>query len=218
MRGVACLLVCAEWASLCECGRPRWRCRCAAVARRHWGDPGNGDPALGHCAKTNASSGLGVTGLFRLLLLCITRVFYVDFMPDANDPDLIVERIDDDIRRVQDRAEKMNELSQASARVRGASASQQRDLAVEVDSAGRVTKLQIANQALSRGGSRVAAELMELFARAHQHAQEQMLETATGLLGEGDPVLEVLGQDAPQSRTRDTPQLGVVPRKSGGLW
>lgn len=145
-------------------------------------------------------------------------------MDVSGGPDEAVSGVNDDVQRVQDRAEQLGVLAASSARVRGAAVSRGRDLVVEVDASGRVTKLQIANQALSRGGTRIGSELMDLLRLAHQDAQAQVLHAATALLGE-DPVLDMLrpeavedqGLGAPGVWGVDAPRLGVSP-KSGGLW
>lgn len=143
---------------------------------------------------------------------------YIGAVRGSDDIGLIVTSIEDDIRRVQDRDEHMRQLSMASEGVRGSAISRQRDLLVEVDAAGRATKLQIVNQALSRGGTQVSAELMKLFTQAHQDAQGQILEAARVMLGESDPVLEMRRPEVSKSCVPESPRLGVVQRKTGGLW
>lgn len=154
---------------------------------------------------------------------------YVSSVPISDDPDAMIAGIEDDVRRVRDRAERMGELAAASESVRGSAASQGRDLVVEVEASGRVTKLQISNQALSRGGTRIGSDLMDLLGQAHQDAQAQVLHAAIGALGDDDPLLAMLRPDASENHgavalesrglgLSGVAGLGVVPRKSGGLW
>lgn len=109
--------------------------------------------------------------------------------PDA---DAAIARVEDDIRRAQERAERLPSLVAAAAAVRGTATSRRRDLAVEVDQSGAIVDLRISDAALDLGGSRLSAEIVALTAEARADAQRQVLEAATELLGEDDPAVATL--------------------------
>jgi hypothetical protein len=106
------------------------------------------------------------------------------------DADAAIEKVADDVRRAQTRAERMPQLQAAAAAVRGRAISRQRDIAVVVSQTGQITELRIHDQALERGGSRLAADLIQLVDQARVDLQRQMLDVAVDLLGEDDPLVE----------------------------
>lgn len=126
-------------------------------------------------------------------------------------PDDAIARVEDDIRRAQQRAERMSQLRSEAEAVRGSAISRQRDIEVEMDHTGQVTGVIINDQALDRGGRRVAADIMELLGRARQDVQAQMLEVASRLLGEDDPLLDML-------RPAEAEGEGRSPQSSGRGW
>ena len=129
--------------------------------------------------------------------------------------DEVEGRIQEDVRRALQRAERMPELVAATQAARGRAVSRERDISVEVDHTGQVTSLQIANEALRRGGTRLAAEILSLLNQARHEVQKQMLAAATGVLGEDDPLLDPFRVTV-EAETIANP--GTTPPKSGGLW
>lgn len=109
-----------------------------------------------------------------------------------DDPDEAIARVQEDIQRAQERAARMPQLREATEAVRGYAISRHRDIEVEMDHTGQVTALRIANQALTRGGTKVAADIMDLLTVARHNVQAQMLEAASGVLGADDPMLDML--------------------------
>lgn len=146
----------------------------------------------------------------------------------GGDGDAIAAHITDDVRRTKARAARLGELSRVVREVRGKASSHERDISVEVDSAGRVTRLQISNQAAARGGSRLAAELMTLFASAHADVQRRVGEAAIAVLDADDPAIplyESVGstESSPSSAQSAVPETGAevqpqTSRRTGGLW
>lgn len=140
----------------------------------------------------------------------------------ASDPKATIAEVEDDIRRVRNRAERMGELVAVTDGVRGCASSRGRDVIVEVDASGHVLKLQISNQAVMRGGSRLAAELMGLMEQARADAQAQLLAAAVKTLGDDDPALETLrsGSNTRAIQSSEVPGSASnrLPRPSGGLW
>lgn len=108
------------------------------------------------------------------------------------DADAAIARVEDDIRRAQERAERLPSLVTAAAAIRGTATSRRRDLAVEVDQSGAIVDLRISDAALDLGGSRLSAEIIALTAEARADAQRKVLEAATELLGEDDPAVATL--------------------------
>ena len=121
--------------------------------------------------------------------------------------DEALARVQDDIRRAQWRAERMPDLHAATARARGFAASDTEDLRVEIDHTGAVTSLHIDDAALSRGGSALAAELVQLMGQARTDLQRTLLDSAIELLGDDDPIVITY---------RDTLQAEIDAAQSGG--
>jgi DNA-binding protein YbaB len=109
-----------------------------------------------------------------------------------DEPDEVLARIDDDVRRVQQRAAALAELQRSVDGIRGVARSDQHDVTVEVDSSGRVTDLRIEDQAFQRGGQQLSGEILALIAAALRSAREQALAVTTELLGEDDPMIGVI--------------------------
>ena len=108
------------------------------------------------------------------------------------EPDEVLARVQDDMRRAQQRAEALPRLQAAIDAIRVSVLSDQRDMTVEVDASGRLTRLEIADAALERGGSRVSADVMALIGTAARRARATTLEATSRLLGDDDPVAQVL--------------------------
>ncbi len=121
--------------------------------------------------------------------------------------DEALARVQDDIRRAQWRAERMPDLHAATARARGFAASDTEDLRVEIDHTGAVTSLHIDDAALSRGGTALAAELVQLMGQARTELQRTLLDSAIELLGDDDPIVITY---------RDTLQAEIDAAQSSG--
>jgi DNA-binding protein YbaB len=109
-----------------------------------------------------------------------------------DEPDEVLARIDDDVRRVQQRAAILATLQQTVDGIRGTARSDQHDVTVEVDSSGRVTDLRIEDQAFQRGGRQLSGEILALIRAALRSAREQALAATAELVGEDDPMIGVI--------------------------
>lgn len=78
---------------------------------------------------------------------------------------------------------------------------------MEIDHTGAVTSLHIDDAALSRGGSALAAELVQLMGQARTDLQRTLLDSAIELLGDDDPIVITY---------RDTLQAEIDAAQSGG--
>jgi hypothetical protein len=115
--------------------------------------------------------------------------------------DEAIARVQADVVRARERAQRLSELRARTASVRGAAVSRRRDVSVEVDQSGAVVDLQISDAALDRGGRGLAAELISLISAARSDAQRRLIDTAAEVLGEDDPVVGSLEATlAPPSR------------------
>jgi len=126
-------------------------------------------------------------------------------------PEETLARIEEDTRRAQERGEKLPVLQAAIADVRAKAEARTRDISVEVDAAGVVRDLEIADSALDRGGRRVSAEVMELIAKATKNARVRTLDVTTEIMGESDPIVGVVAAELIPDQEDD----GVTRR--GGL-
>jgi hypothetical protein len=109
--------------------------------------------------------------------------------PDGASADDAIARVAADVARAEQRAERFAELQSATAALRVRTVSRERDIAVEVDSSGRLVGLRIHDVALSRGGSRLADEIVALIGSACRSLQEELREAAVRVLGEDEPLL-----------------------------
>ncbi len=126
-------------------------------------------------------------------------------------PEETLARIEEDTRRAQERGEKLPMLQAAIADVRAKAVARTRDISVEVDAAGVIRDLEIADSALDRGGRRVSTEVMELIAKATKNARVRTLEVTTEIMGESDPIVGVVAAELIPDQEDD----GVTRR--GGL-
>lgn len=126
------------------------------------------------------------------------------------DADAAIARVEEDVRRAQQRAEKLPLLREAVDAARGTAVSRERDLGVTVNLSGRIVALTIDDSALARGGTRLAADLVRLLGQAHQDLQRQVLGSAIEALGDDDPIVDTYRSSI--ETTEDTP------RNTGGLW
>lgn len=109
--------------------------------------------------------------------------------------DEAIERVQDDVRRAQQRAERYPALQSAIDGVRGRAVSIRRDLSVEVDAAGVLKDLQIGDTALDRGGDRLSAEIFELIGKATKQARAEVMNATTEIMGEDDPIVKTIAAD-----------------------
>jgi len=126
-------------------------------------------------------------------------------------PEETLGRIEEDTRRAQERGEKLPVLQAAIREVRAKAVARTRDISVEVDAAGVIRDLDIADAALERGGRRVSAEVMDLIAKATKDARMRTLEVTTQIMGESDPIVGVVAAELIPDQEDD----GVTRR--GGL-
>jgi len=109
--------------------------------------------------------------------------------------DEAIERVQEDVRRAQQRAERYPALQSAIDGVRGKAISIRRDLSVEVDAAGVLKDLRIGDTALDRGGDRLAAEIFELVGKATKQARADVMKVTTEIMGEDDPIVKTIAAD-----------------------
>jgi hypothetical protein len=100
-----------------------------------------------------------------------------------------IAKVEEDVRRAQQRAGWLPQLRAAIEAAWGRAVSRQRDLAVEVDHTGQVTSLRIHDVALERGGTRLASDLVGLVSQARHEVKKLVLAAASDVLGEDDPLL-----------------------------
>jgi len=109
--------------------------------------------------------------------------------------DEAIERVAEDVRRAQQRAERYPTLQSAIDGVRGRAMSIRRDVSVEVDAAGVLKDLRIGDTALDRGGDRLAAEIFELISKATKQARAETLSATMEIMGEDDPIVKTIAAD-----------------------
>jgi DNA-binding protein YbaB len=109
------------------------------------------------------------------------------------DPDEALAQVEADVRRSDARAAQMPAFEAAIAQVRGKASSKNRDIIVQVDSAGRVVELRLTDHALSRGAQRLSYELMATIRDAEADVQQKTLAAVSDLLGADDPIVAQLG-------------------------
>lgn len=112
------------------------------------------------------------------------------------EPDDVIARIADDIERVQRRAEALPRLQAAVDAVRATARGERRDLLVEVDAAGRLTRIEIDDAAFERGGRQVSAEVLALVDKATASARTATQQETERLLGADDPIAAKMQADA----------------------
>jgi DNA-binding protein YbaB len=125
-------------------------------------------------------------------------------MPPAFDnADEAIARVEEDVRRAQQRAARYPQLQAAIDAVRARATSPRRDLSVEVDAAGVLRDLTIDDDAFERGGAKVAQEILELIERARSDARRQTLAHTTELMGADDPIVKAVAADLEAQETGD---------------
>lgn len=115
--------------------------------------------------------------------------------PMYETPEDALARIEDDVRRAEERAARLPELQAAMESVRGRAISIRRDIAVEVDSGGQLHALDISDAALELGGRRVSQEVLMLVRKATQDVRAQTLALSVEILGEDDPIVKLAAAD-----------------------
>ncbi|WEG08615.1 hypothetical protein PU630_15425 [Microbacterium horticulturae] len=106
-------------------------------------------------------------------------------------PEDSLAKIRDDVERAEARATVLPKLQDQIAQARARVVSRQRDIAVEVDSSGVLTVLDITDAALSRGGRAVSREVLDLIAAATLDVRKETLAISKELLGEDDPIVKL---------------------------
>ncbi|GEA83567.1 hypothetical protein GCM10009774_10290 [Cellulomonas gelida] len=94
-------------------------------------------------------------------------------LPDMSvysDPDEVLARVRDDIAAAQRRAVAAGEVRDRIDAIRGRASSPRGDVLVEVDVSGRLTDLELADEALDRGGRELSRLVVELVGRAGAEA------------------------------------------------
>ncbi len=122
--------------------------------------------------------------------------------------DEAIARVEDDVRRAQQRAERYPALQASIDAVRGSAVSIRRDLSVEVDAGGVLRDLRIADAALDRGGERVASEILDLVAKATRTARAKTLEATTEIMGADDPIVTTIAQQLDARNAADDAPAG----------
>lgn len=111
------------------------------------------------------------------------------------DADAAIARVEEDVRRAQQRAERYPALQAAIDDVRARAVSSRRDVAVEVDAGGILRSLEISDAALTRSGRQVSEEVMALIAAASRDARAETLALTTEIMGEDDPIVKAVAAD-----------------------
>jgi DNA-binding protein YbaB len=113
-------------------------------------------------------------------------------IPDADET---IARVEDQLRVTEDRAARMPAFQAEIDAIRGAATSRARDVRVEVDANGRVTALELTEQALTGGARRLSREILATIAAAEIQAKEQAVRSVGTLLGQDDPITLQLQAD-----------------------
>lgn len=108
------------------------------------------------------------------------------------DPEDAFAQVEADVRRAEIRAAQMPAFEAAVAAARGTGRSRTRDIVVQVDAAGRVVDLRLSEAALTRGASRLAADLLATIRDAEADAHRATLRAVSDLLGADDPIVAQL--------------------------
>jgi len=109
-------------------------------------------------------------------------------------------RIRGDVERAEARAAALPKLQESMSTARGDAVSVQHDISVSVDSTGALVSLVIKDAALNRGGQRLSYEVMKLVAGATLSVRREMASIARDLLGESDPIVDVLRHEIDAAR------------------
>ena len=120
-------------------------------------------------------------------------------LPDA---DSTIAEVEDQIRLTEERAARMPAFETEIASVRGAATSKARDVRAEVDVNGRLTKLELTEQALAAGPRRLAKEILATIGAAEVQAKLQAVRSVGTLLGDDDPITVQLRADAEAGAAR----------------
>jgi hypothetical protein len=109
--------------------------------------------------------------------------------------DEAIARVEDDVRRAQERAARYPLLQSAIDDVRVRSSSPRRELSVEVDAAGVLRSLDITDDALDLGGRRLGEEVLALIEAARRDARARTLALTTEIMGDDDPIVKTIAAD-----------------------
>lgn len=113
-------------------------------------------------------------------------------MPAFESPDEAIARVNDDVRRAENRAASLSRVQGAIAELRGVAKSRAGDVRVEVDTSGALKDLEVSDTALDRGGRELAGEVLRLVAMATVDVQRRMLELTIEVMGDEDPIVRTL--------------------------
>ncbi|PTT20562.1 hypothetical protein DBR36_05635 [Microbacterium sp. HMWF026] len=122
--------------------------------------------------------------------------------------DEAIARVEDDVRRAQQRAERYPALQASIDAVRGSAVSIRRDLSVEVDAGGVLRDLRIADAALYCCKQQAASEILELVAKATRTARAKTLEATTEIMGADDPIVATIAQQLEARNAADDAPAG----------
>jgi len=133
------------------------------------------------------------------------------------DADGTIAQVEEDVRLNDERAARMPAFESAMAELRGVATSRSRDIKVEVDASGRITGLELTEQAIAGGARRLAREILATATAAEIQAKQQAVRSVGRLLGDNDPITVQLRTEAenyaPAKKSTQvaskTPQIGA---------
>jgi hypothetical protein len=129
--------------------------------------------------------------------------------------DETIAQVEEEVRLDDERAARMPAFTAEIDAVRGVATSRARDVKVEVDASGRITGLELTEQALAGGARRLAREILATATAAEIQAKQQAVQSVGRLLGEHDPITEQLRAEAesyvPATKTTQIPRRGARP-------
>jgi len=112
------------------------------------------------------------------------------------DADGTIAQVEEDVRLNDERAARMPAFEAEMAALRGVATSRSRDIKVEVDASGRITGLELTEQAMAGGARRLAREILATATAAEIQAKQQAVRSVGQLLGDDDPITVQLRTDA----------------------
>jgi hypothetical protein len=129
--------------------------------------------------------------------------------------DETIAQVEEEVRLNDERAARMPAFTAEIDAVRGVATSRARDIKVEVDASGRITGLELTEQALAGGARRLAREILATATAAEVQAKQQAVLSVGRLLGEDDPITVQLRTEAenyqPATKTTQIPRRGARP-------
>lgn len=119
-------------------------------------------------------------------------------MPD--DPDLLIERVQQQVKQAQQRAQAAQQMRAEVEAVRGKAYSQRRELAVTVDASGRLVDVELSDAAMDLRARDLASLIVATAQAAARDAGQQAMDLAAAAFGEDSPVVARL-RDEVDSRS-----------------